>query len=359
MINLGIVEKYANYLPSLTVDPISLQEGNTPLILAKNLMKFLKVEDFCEIYLKIEGCNPTGSFKDRGMAFAISKVVESNTKTIICASTGNTAASAAAYAASANLKCFVIVPANNVAVGKLSQTLMYGAQLISIKGNFDQSLKMVIDITKNEDITLVNSINPHRISGQKTAAFEIVDALEDAPDFQFMPVGNAGNITAYWAGYKEYCDQGKSVNIPKIMGFQAANAAPIVHNKIISNPQTIATAIKIGNPASWKQAIQAKEQSGGVIDLVTDEEILEAYQLIAKLEGIFCEPASATSIAGLIKILKTTVYIKRPYRTKIVCILTGNGLKDTTQAAKQFNMPAPYTISEAIDVLQSQINKDA
>lgn len=323
----GVIERYRAYLPVSNKTPVvTLLEGNTPLILAKNIM--FKLNTKMNIYLKYEGVNPTGSFKDRGMTVAISKALEEKAKAVICASTGNTAASAAAYASRAGIKCIVVVPEKAIALGKLSQAMIHGAEVIAIKGNFDIALNLVREICQKYPITLVNSLNPYRIEGQKTAAFEIIDSLGFAPDYHFMPVGNAGNITAYWKGYKEFT-KGR---LPKMMGFQAAGAAPIVLGKVIKNPKTIATAIRIGNPASWKFAEQARDESGGVIDMVPDKEIITAYKLLASLEGIFVEPASAASLAGLIKYIKKGYFssIAKSHKRliTIVCVLTGHGLKD-------------------------------
>ncbi|MCX7698481.1 MAG: threonine synthase, partial [Candidatus Goldbacteria bacterium] len=282
---------------------------------------------------KYEGLNPTGSFKDRGMTLAISKALEKGVKATICASTGNTSASAAAYSMRAGLKSYVIIPNGYIALGKLSQALIHGAKVIAVEGNFDVALEMVKKICENYPIELVNSLNPFRIEGQKTGAFEIIDVLGDAPDFHCIPVGNAGNITAYWKGYKEYKEKGKSKKLPKLLGFQAAGAAPIVLGKPVEKPETIATAIRIGNPASWKQAVLAKDESGGVIDTVTDEEIIQAYKLLAEKEGVFVEPASAASVAGLIKYANKK-YFPEDKKIKIVCILTGHGLKDPDRAIK-------------------------
>lgn len=332
MIYKGIIERYKKYLPVTDKTPIiTLYEGNTPLLRAKNIEKFLDIN--CEIYLKFEGANPTGSFKDRGMTMAISKAVECRSKAVICASTGNTAASAAAYAARAGLKCSVIIPDGSIALGKLSQAMMHGAKVIALKGNFDDALKIVLEITEKYPLTLVNSLNPYRIEGQKTAAFEIIDFLGRAPDYHFIPVGNAGNITAYWKGYTEWKTG------PKMMGFQASGAAPIVRGKPVKNPKTIATAIKIGNPASWKKAEQARDESKGVIDTVTDGEIIKAYKLLASLEGIFVEPASAASVAGLIKYKDVIVSKAKQSRFTIVCTLTGHGLKDPDRAIKSAIQP--------------------
>jgi threonine synthase len=328
----GVIKRYREYLPVSENTPIvTLYEGNTPLIEAKNLkQKFLPRSEI-KIYLKCEGFNPTGSFKDRGMTVAISKAKEENAEAVICASTGNTAASAAAYAARANLKCIVLVPSGAIALGKLSQALIHGSKVIAVDGNFDVALKLVREIVSRYPITLVNSINPYRIEGQKTAAFEIIDDLGGVPDYQFMPVGNAGNITAYWKGYKEYVSRKRLGKLPRMMGFQAAGAAPLVVGHPVENPQTIATAIRIGKPASWEKAIAARDESGGVIDTVTDDEILEAYYLLASLEGIFVEPASAASVAGLIKYIRAGYFSemqRRGVQVDIVCILTGHGLKD-------------------------------
>lgn len=327
----GLIEKYRKFLPVSGKTPvISLHEGNTPLIPARNLPEKLGFNG--EIYFKFEGMNPTGSFKDRGMTMAVSKAVEEGSKAVICASTGNTSASAAAYAARAGIKCVVLIPEGKIALGKLSQAVMHGAEVLEIDGNFDEALNLVKELSSNYPLTLVNSINPFRIEGQKTAAFEICEALGEAPDYQFMPVGNAGNITAYWKGYKEYNElYPKQYDLPKMMGFQAAGSAPIVLGHPVEKPETIATAIRIGNPASWKSAEEARDESKGMIDMVTDDEILEAYRLIAANEGIFCEPASASSLAGLIKCIKQG-YFKNALPVKVVCILTGHGLKDPDTA---------------------------
>jgi threonine synthase len=332
----GIIRQYKRFLPISEKTPvITLNEGNTPLIYAAYLSKLAGKN--IEVYLKYEGLNPTGSFKDRGMTLAISKACEENSTAVICASTGNTSASAAAYAAVAGIKCVVLIPSGAIALGKLSQALIHGAKVLAIKGNFDAALDLVKEITRQYPITLVNSLNPYRIEGQKTASFEICDYLGDAPDFQIMPVGNAGNITAYWKGYKEYKSKAQSRNLPVMLGFQAEGAAPIVRNKPISNPETIATAIRIGNPASWKSAIEARDESGGLIDMVSDARILSAYKILALKEGVFAEPASAASIAGLLKLIKRG-YFKKVNRgnkkCSIVCILTGHGLKDPERAIK-------------------------
>jgi threonine synthase len=329
----GVIRRYKNYLPVTEKTPIvTLLEGDTPLIEAENLRVSLGVDS--KIYLKYEGLNPTGSFKDRGMTVAVSKAVEEGASAVICASTGNTSASAAAYAAKAKLKCVVLIPEGAVALGKLSQALIHGAQVVAIKGNFDEALNLAREISNKYPVVLVNSINPNRIEGQKTAAFEIVDSLGDAPDYHFMPVGNAGNITAYWKGYKEYrriLRDKRKLKLPRMMGFQAEGAAPIVRGYPIKKPRTIATAIRIGNPASWKRAEEARDESKGAIDTVTDKEIIEAYKMLSSVEGLFVEPASAASVAGLIKSVRKG-YISCP--STIVCILTGHGLKDPDRAIK-------------------------
>lgn len=318
----GLIERYKGYLKDIYCDNIiTLNEGNTPFIESKNLTDILGK---CRIYFKYEGSNPTGSFKDRGMTAAITKAISEGSKNVICASTGNTSASAAAYAARAGIKCTVLIPEGKVALGKLAQAMAYGADIIQVKGNFDQALNLVKEASKQFPVTIVNSINPYRLEGQKTGAFEICDDLGVAPDYQFMPVGNAGNISAYWKGYKEYKANNLIDKYPKMMGVQAAGAAPIVEGRIIENPETIATAIRIGNPASWDKANAAIKESEGAIDKVTDEEILEAYELLSTREGIFAEPASCASLAGLIKYSKAHDISGKT----IVCILTGNGLKD-------------------------------
>jgi len=338
----GVIDRYKKYLPVSDKTPvISLKEGNTPLIPALYLSKLLG-EDL-EVYLKYEGLNPTGSFKDRGMTVAISKACEEKVEAVICASTGNTSASAAAYAAKAGLKCIVLIPRGAIALGKLSQALIHGAVVLALDGNFDDALKLAREITDKHPIRLVNSLNPHRIEGQKTGSFEICDCLGEAPDFQVMPVGNAGNITAYWKGYKEYKDAGKISRLPKMLGFQAEGAAPIVRGHAIEKPQTLATAIRIGNPASWKMAEQARDESGGLIDMVSDDEIIEAYKILASKEGVFVEPASAASVAGLLKLHKQKYFSLEPktqnLKPKIVCILTGHGLKDPDRAIKTIKEP--------------------
>lgn len=317
----GIIEEYRDRLPVTDVTPvISLREGGTPLVLANEVSE----RTGCEVWLKVEGANPTGSFKDRGMTMAISKAAEDGAKAVICASTGNTSASAAAYAVRAGMVCAVLVPDGKIAMGKLAQALVHGAKLLQVNGNFDDCLNLARDLSDLYPVALVNSVNPARIEGQKTASFEIVDQLGKAPDIHALPVGNAGNITAYWKGYNEYADEGKSGN-PRMWGFQAAGAAPIVNNAPVKNPSTIATAIRIGNPASWDQAVAARDDSGGLIDSVTDREILAAYRLLAAQEGVFVEPASAASVAGLLK--SHEARLLDPGQT-VVCTVTGNGLKD-------------------------------
>ncbi|HHY47441.1 MAG TPA: threonine synthase [Firmicutes bacterium] len=322
----GVIDHYRDFLPVTDSTPIiTLNEGDTPLIEARSLSKLTGVR----VYLKYEGLNPTGSFKDRGMTVAISKACEEGSRAVMCASTGNTSASAAAYAARAGLKCIVVIPEGAIALGKLSQALMHGALVIAIRGNFDDALGIVREITRKYPITLVNSINPYRIEGQKTAAFEVSDTLGDAPEFLAIPVGNAGNITAYWKGFKEYRKAGKTRRLPRMLGFQAAGAAPIVEGKPVRDPKTIATAIKIGNPASWQGAVNARDESSGLIDKVTDDEILDAYRRLAGEEGVFCEPASAASVAGVIKLSRAGYF---PGGAEVVCVLTGHGLKDPDRA---------------------------
>ena len=330
---LPLIERYREYLPLTDSTPIiSLMEGYTPLVRCDRLAA--KISDKITLYVKFEGMNPTGSFKDRGMTMAISKAVEAGSKATICASTGNTAASAAAYSARAGLVCAVILPQGEVALGKVSQSMMHGAKVIAVEGNFDDALRIVREIDEQFPITMVNSLNPFRIAGQMTGAFEICDDLGHAPTFHAIPVGNAGNITAYWAGYNRYMEAGKIDYKPRMLGFQAAKSAPIVDGHVIDEPETIATAIRIGNPASWKQAEAARDESGGVIEKVTDEEITEAQKLLAATEGVFCEPASAASVAGIIKKAKAGFFTEK---CEIVCILTGHGLKDTKRAIEIFS----------------------
>ncbi len=336
---IGLIEKYSKFLPVTGKTPIvSLNEGNTPLIYSEVLSNMTG----CEVYLKYEGTNPTGSFKDRGMTMAISKAKEEGSRVVICASTGNTSASAAAYSARAKLGCVVLIPSGAIAMGKLAQALIHGAKVLAIDGNFDDALNLVREISQKYPITLVNSLNPYRIEGQKTGAFEICDDLKDAPDYHAIPVGNAGNITAYWKGYLEYKKETKVKRLPRMLGFQAAGAAPIVKDRVIKNPKTIATAIKIGNPASWDQAVKAKNESGGLIDVVTDVHILAAYKLLAAKEGVFVEPASAASVAGVIKLAKSGYFKKSNLtnrKAKVVCVLTGHGLKDPDRALACIKKP--------------------
>jgi threonine synthase len=321
----GLLEQYGEYLPVTDGTPLlSLNEGNTPLI----ELKTLSDEWGIQLFAKVEGANPTGSFKDRGMVLAVAKAIEDGSSTVICASTGNTSASAAAYAARAGIKCIVVIPEGKIAQGKLAQAVMYGAEIISIEGNFDEALEIVRELSETESMTLVNSVNPYRLEGQKTAAFEVIDGLGEAPDVLAIPVGNAGNISAYWKGFKEFHLRNKTV-LPRMFGFEASGAAALVYNRVFPQPETIATAIRIGNPASWDYAVNALEESRGHIDEVTDEEILDAYRLLAKKEGIFAEPASCASIAGIKKSLERGILEKR---SKVVAVLTGNGLKDPVTA---------------------------
>jgi len=342
----GIIDRYRAFLPIAKDDSIiTLYEGNTPLHESLNLRNAINPE--LEIYLKFEGLNPTGSFKDRGMTMAVTQAYNAGSRKIICASTGNTSASAAAYAANSGMEAYVLIPDGKIALGKMSQGMRYGAKVIQIKGNFDDALQIVRDISADGSISLVNSVNPYRIEGQKTGAFEIIDELGFAPDYHALPVGNAGNITAYWKGYKEYKEHRISKTLPKMLGFQADGAAPIVYGAPVENPETIATAIRIGKPASWKQAEAARDESGGVIEAVTDKEILQAYDMLASLEGVFCEPASAASVAGIIKLNKTGYF--KP-GDKIVCTLTGNGLKDPDTAMS--GIATPITIDATEDAVR-------
>jgi threonine synthase len=327
----GVIEAYRDFLPVSDDTPVvTLQEGGTPLLPAPRLSERVGAT----VWLKYEGLNPTGSFKDRGMTMAISKAVEEGAKAVVCASTGNTSASAAAYSSRAGLTCAVLIPDGYIALGKLAQALIHGARVLQVLGNFDDALDIVRELGEKAPITVVNSVNPYRIEGQKTAAFEIVDVLGRAPDFHCIPVGNAGNITAYWKGYREYQDAGRSSTLPAMMGFQAAGAAPIVEGHPIDNPETIATAIRIGKPASWYGATAAASESGGGIHAVADSEILEAYRFLAATESVFCEPASAASVAGLLK-------IGVPAGSTVVCTLTGHGLKDPDRAIAEIAVPSP------------------
>ena len=346
----GVIEKYRQYLPfGDDIHIVSLNEGNTPLILAPRLAEKLAPGANLKLFLKYEGLNPTGSFKDRGMTAAITQAVREGSQTVICASTGNTAASAAAYAARAGLRCLVLVPEGKIALGKLAACLAYGAEVISIDGSFDDGLDMVREIVKRQPVTLVNSINPWRLEGQKTGAFEIVDQLDGhAPDWHCLPVGNAGNISAYWLGYQQY-----SKGLPRLLGGQAAGAAPLVSGKVVEKPETLATAIRIGNPARWRQAMQALDESGGIITAVTDEKILESWHLLAKTEGVFVEPASATGVAAL----KQQIELGEidPVNKTAVCILTGHGLKDPGTAVEQAK--PPHTLSADIDALEAYLTR--
>ena len=340
----GLINKYRQYLPVTDKTPIvTLNEGNTPLIKAENFAKAIGLK--ADVYFKYEGANPTGSFKDRGMTMAVTKAAEDGAKAIICASTGNTSAAAAAYGAKAGIKVFVLIPDGYIALGKLSQAMMYGAEIIAIQ----EALEMVIKISENSPITLVNSINPYRIEGQKTGAFEIIESLGDAPDYHFIPVGNAGNITAYFKGYEEFFALKKSSHLPKMMGYEAEGAAAIVRGERILHPETIATAIRIGNPASWKQAERARDLSKGKIDCVSDDEIIEAYKLIASTEGILAEPGSAASVAGLIKAHKQGLVNEGSVS---VCILTGNGLKDPDSAIKYSKSEVKRTKADLKEILK-------
>ncbi len=332
----GLIEAYRERLPVTPRTPvITLYEGGTPLVPAPRLSALVDAE----VYLKVEGANPTGSFKDRGMTVAISKAAESGAKAVICASTGNTSASAAAYAVRAGMVCAVLVPQGKIALGKMAQALVHGARLLQVDGNFDDCLELARKLAVDYPVALVNSVNPDRIEGQKTAAFEICDLLGRAPDIHCIPVGNAGNITAYWKGYQEYLADGLIENTPAMYGFQAAGAAPIVLGRPVAKPITIASAIRIGNPASWLQAEAARDSSGGLIDSVTDKEILEAYRLLARTEAVFVEPASAASVAGLIKSARSG---RVPAGAVVACTVTGNGLKDPEWAISA--APAPVTI---------------
>ncbi|MDK2882025.1 MAG: threonine synthase [Bacillota bacterium] len=345
----GIIDRFADFLPVSPATPrITLNEGNTPLIFLPRISQRVGAS----VYAKYEGLNPTGSFKDRGMTMAVSKAVEAGASAIMCASTGNTSASAAAYAARAGIKCWVILPEKAIALGKLAQALFYGAEVIAIQGNFDDALALVREITSRYPIALVNSLNPMRLEGQKTAAFEICEQLGTAPDVLALPVGNAGNITAYWLGFKAYREAGKIKSLPRLLGFEAAGAAPIVAGHPISNPQTIATAIRIGNPASWDKAVRAAAESGGSIEAVTDEEILAAYRLLAREEGIFVEPASAAGVAGVLKKAGDGTF---KGNEKIVCVLTGHGLKDPELAVKE--SPAPRVVPATLEAVRALIER--
>ena len=343
----GIIDAYRSRLPVSERTPIvSLLEGNTPLIDAPRLSEIVHAN----VMLKVEGANPTGSFKDRGMTMAISKAVEDGAKVVVCASTGNTSASAAAYASRAGLLCAVVIPDGHVALGKLAQALIHGAKVVSIRGSFDDALDVVRELGDRGGVTVVNSINPFRIEGQKTAAFEICDALGAAPDVHCIPVGNAGNITAYWRGYSEYAREGITSSAPRMLGWQAAGAAPLVHGEPVPHPETIATAIRIGNPASWDGAIAARDESGGSIGAVTDAEILDAYRMLASLEGVFVEPASAASVAGLLQ-GATRGLLERD--ETVVCTVTGHGLKDPNRAISEIE--ARPAVDASVDAVLEEL----
>ncbi|MBI5327134.1 MAG: threonine synthase [Deltaproteobacteria bacterium] len=330
----GVIREFQEFLPKVKDDSVvTLREGNTPLIEVLTMGELF--ERGLNIFLKYEGLNPTGSFKDRGMTMAVSKAKEEGSHAIICASTGNTSAAAAAYAARGGLRAYVLIPEGKIALGKLSQAMMHGAKVVQIQGNFDEALIIVKEVSMMYPVTLVNSINPYRLEGQKTAAFEVCNHLGFAPTYHFLPVGNAGNITAYWRGYKEFKERGVTDSLPKMMGFEAEGSAPIVRGHPIKNPETIASAIRIGNPSSWENAVKAKDESGGIIDMVSDDEIIYAYKLLAR-EGVFCEPASAASLAGVIKMHKKGIFKNGD---TIVCTLTGHGLKDPDTAIKSSDKP--------------------
>ncbi|HYA44655.1 MAG TPA: threonine synthase [Acidimicrobiales bacterium] len=338
-----MIEHYREHLPVSPATPVvTLLEGGTPLLPAPRLSQ----RTGAHVWLKVEGANPTGSFKDRGMTVAISKALEEGAKAVACGSTGNTSASAAAYAARAGLTCVVLIPDGYIALGKLAQALVHGAKVIQVRGNFDTALALVRELAEREPVTVVNSINPYRIEGQKTGAFEIVDVLGEAPDVHCMPVGNAGNITAYWKGYREYQDAGRLQKLPRMFGFQAAGAAPLVLGHPVEKPETIATAIRIGNPASWYGATAAASESGGLVAAVSDDEILEAYRFLAVEESVFCEPASAASVAGLLQ-------VGVPEGSKVVCVLTGHGLKDPDIAISQ--IAVPRAVEAELDAVREEL----
>jgi len=344
----GVLFRYKQYLPITAKTPMfTMGEGETPLVKVDALAKQIGC---AEIYFKLEGCNPSGSFKDRGMVMAIAKAMENGSKSVMCASTGNTSASAAAYAAYNGLKPIIIIPKGKIALGKLAQAIVFGAQIVMIDGNFDEALKAVVALTDKYPVALVNSINPFRIEGQKTASFEIVDQLGEAPDYLFIPVGNAGNITAYWKGFSEYHKLGKNKILPKMMGFQAEGSAPIVRGYPIEKPETVATAIRIGNPASWTKATAARDESGGLIDMVSDDEILAAQKLLAAKGGLFGEPASAASLAGVLKLVKNGHSFAGK---KLVCVITGNGLKDTEIVLK--NPPVILELPAKLEAIEKAL----
>ncbi len=345
----GLICQYADYLPVTERTPvITLHEGNTPLIPAPSLGAALGRN--VRVFLKFDGLNPTGSFKDRGMTMAISKAKEAGATAVICASTGNTSAAAAAYARRGGMKAYVLIPDGKIALGKLAQALMYGAEVIAIDGNFDQALAIVRQMAESYPITLVNSLNPYRLEGQKTAAFEVIETLGESPDWVCVPMGNAGNISAYWMGFRQYYGAGKMLKLPRMMGFQAAGSAPLVHGAVVPQPETLATAIRIGNPANWERALTVRSESGGEFLAVTDEEILAAYRFLAAEEGVFCEPASAAGVAGLFQLRD-----RLPYGGTLVCVLTGNGLKDPdgaiAAAAAQLHRGVAPTVEQVSRVM--------
>lgn len=351
---IGLVDRYRDFLPVKDdTRAISLAEGNTPLIRLQNIPKLINKN--VDIYVKYEGLNPTGSFKDRGMTMAVTKAVEEGSKAIICASTGNTSAAAAAYAARAGITAFVLIPEGKIAMGKLAQAMMYGAKILQIRGNFDEGMQLVKEVAEEAPVTIVNSINPYRLQGQKTAAFEIIEALERAPDYHYLPVGNAGNISAHWMGYKEYCELGKVTTKPVMVGYQAAGAAPFIEGKMVDNPETVATAIRIGHPQSWDKAWNVQKESGGWFDKLSDEEILKAQKLLSQTEGVFCEPASAASIGGALRDIEAG---KIPEGSKIVCTLTGNGLKDPDTAISQCQDVSMSTIDASLKEVKDAILKE-
>ena len=347
----GLIEKYRDRLPvSDSTRIISLGEGNTPLIKLENIPKELGKE--VDLYVKYEGLNPTGSFKDRGMTMAVTKAVEGGSEAIICASTGNTSAAAAAYAARAGVKAFVVIPEGKIALGKLAQAMIHGSIIIQIKGNFDDGMKIVKEISNHVPVTIVNSINPFRLQGQKTAAFEIIEELGSAPDYHCLPVGNAGNITAHWMGYTEYHEIGKSDSTPAMLGYQAEGAAPFIKGSRVDNPETIATAIRIGNPQSWDQALKLSKESNGWFDAFADKEILAAQKMLTEKEGVFCEPASATSVAGAMRDIKLG---KIPEGSSVVCTLTGHGLKDPDTAIAQCDQSAMINVNPTLEEVKKAI----
>lgn len=343
MLRPTLIERYREFLPLSHPPPhISIGEGDTPLVYAPALAR----ETQAQVFLKLEGCNPTGSFKDRGMVVAMAGAFEQNARAVICASTGNTAASAAAYAARASITCAVVIPHGHIALGKLSQALIYGARVVPIQGSFDRALELVREVAERDSITVVNSINPYRLEGQKTAAFEIVERLGHAPDIVALPVGNAGNITAYWKGFREWFTLGKISKLPRMFGFQAEGAAPIVRGQAVPNPQTRATAIRIGSPASWRGALDARDESKGLIESVTDDEIINAFEFLARREGLYVELASAAGVAGIMKLARSNGGLQGQ---TIVCVLTGNGLKDPDFALSRLAAPTP--IPATLDAL--------